>query len=51
MSDDEKDRAATSNAFDALHYIARKRLTASKITVVDDREIVACGDEGGNAGS
>ena len=35
VSDDENDQAATSAAFDVLHYIAGKRLAAGKLTVVD----------------
>ena len=35
VSDDENDQAATNDAFDLLHYIARKRLAAGRLTVVD----------------
>lgn len=35
VSDDENDQAATGNAFEVLHFIARKRLAAGKLTVVD----------------
>src|SRR5213595_1610873 len=35
VSDNENDQAATNDAFDLLHYIARKRLTAGKLTVID----------------
>jgi protein phosphatase len=35
VSDDENDQAATKDAFDVLHYIAGKRLTAGRLTVVD----------------
>lgn len=35
VSDDENDQAATGAAFDALYYIARKRLAALRLTVVD----------------
>jgi protein phosphatase len=35
VSDDENDQSATSDAFDVLHYIARKRLAAGRLTVVD----------------
>jgi protein phosphatase len=35
VSDDENNQAATKDAFDVLHYIARKRLAAGKLTVVD----------------
>ena len=35
VSDDENDQAATKDAFEVLHFIARKRLAAGKLTVVD----------------
>ncbi len=35
VADDENDQSATSEAFDALHYIAGKRLAAARLTVVD----------------
>jgi protein phosphatase len=35
VSDDENSQAATKDAFEVLHYIARKRLAAGKLTVVD----------------
>src|SRR5881394_3915301 len=35
VSDDENDQAATKDAFDVLHFIARKRLAAGRLTVVD----------------
>ena len=35
VSDNENDQAATRDAFDVLHYIARKRLAAGRLTVVD----------------
>jgi protein phosphatase len=35
VSDDENDQSATSDAFDALHYLAGKRLTRGRLTVVD----------------
>jgi protein phosphatase len=35
VSDDENDLAATGDAFDVLHYIARKRLLGGRLTVVD----------------
>jgi protein phosphatase len=35
VSDDENDQAATSDAFDLLHYIAAKRLAAGRLTVID----------------
>ena len=35
VSDDENDQAATNDAFEVLHFIARKRLAAGRLTVVD----------------
>lgn len=35
VSDNENDQTVTSDAFDVLHYVARKRLTAGRLTVVD----------------
>ena len=35
VSDDENSQAATTDAFDVLHFVARKRLAAGKLTVVD----------------
>ncbi|HEY5042797.1 MAG TPA: polynucleotide kinase-phosphatase [Verrucomicrobiae bacterium] len=35
VSDDENRQAATKDAFEVLHFIARKRLAAGKLTVVD----------------
>src|SRR6266576_3399557 len=35
VSDDENSQAATVDAFELLHFIARKRLAAGKLTVVD----------------
>jgi protein phosphatase len=35
VSDDENDQAASKDAFEALHFIARKRLAAGKLTVID----------------
>lgn len=35
VSDDENDQSATNDAFEALHFIARKRLRTGKLTVVD----------------
>lgn len=35
VSDDENDQAATTDAFEVLHFIASKRLAAAKLTVVD----------------
>ena len=35
VSDDENDQTASSDAFDVLRFIARKRLTLGHLTVVD----------------
>ena len=35
VSDDENSQAATKDAFEVLHFVARKRLAAGKLTVVD----------------
>ena len=35
VSDDENNQAATNDAFEVLHFIARKRLAVGKLTVVD----------------
>jgi protein phosphatase len=35
VSDDENDQAVTKDAFDVLHFVARKRLAAGRLTVVD----------------
>lgn len=35
VSDDESDQAASGDAFDALHYVAAKRLAAGRLTVID----------------
>ena len=35
VSDSENDQSATQDAFDLLHFIAGKRLSAGKLTVVD----------------
>ena len=35
VSDDENNQAATTDAFQVLHFIAAKRLAAGKLTVVD----------------
>ncbi|MCI5082699.1 MAG: polynucleotide kinase-phosphatase [Saprospiraceae bacterium] len=39
VSDDENDQSASKDAFDLLHYIARKRLQRGKLTVVDATNI------------
>src|SRR5690349_13732710 len=41
VSDDENDQSATNDAFDLLHYIARKRLAAGRLTVVDATNVQA----------
>ena len=35
VADDEMDQSATPDAFEALHFVARKRLRAARLTVVD----------------
>lgn len=35
VRDDENDQAATSDAFEVLHFIGAKRLAAAKLTLVD----------------
>src|SRR5215475_7040966 len=35
VSDDENDQTATEEAFDALYYVARKRLRVGRLTVLD----------------
>ena len=35
VSDDESDQSATDDAFDALQYVARKRLARRRLTVID----------------
>src|SRR5689334_3772056 len=35
VADDENDQAASRDAFEALHFVAGKRLTAGRVTVVD----------------
>jgi protein phosphatase len=35
VSDDENEQAATNDAFAVLHFIARKRLAAGRLTVID----------------
>ncbi len=41
VSDDENDQAATPDAFEVLHFIARKRLAAGRLTVVDATNVQA----------
>jgi protein phosphatase len=35
VSDDENEQAATKDAFEVLHFIARKRLAGAKLTAID----------------
>lgn len=35
VADDENDQTASAEAFDALHYVAAKRLAAGRMTVID----------------
>jgi protein phosphatase len=35
VADDENDQSATPEAFEVLHFIARKRLAAGRLTVID----------------
>ncbi len=35
VSDDENDQAATKDAFEALHFVAGKRLAAGRLSVID----------------
>src|SRR5262245_9749788 len=41
VSDDENCQGATRDAFEVLHFIARKRLAAGKLTVVDATNVQA----------
>jgi protein phosphatase len=41
ISDDENDQTATPEAFDALHFLAAKRLARGKLTVVDATNVQA----------
>jgi protein phosphatase len=41
VADDEKDQSATPDAFDVLYYIARKRLAAGRLTVIDATNVKA----------
>ena len=41
VSDDETDQTATSDAFDTLHFVARRRLTRGRLTVVDATNVQA----------
>jgi polynucleotide kinase-phosphatase len=41
VADDENDQSASADAFDALHYVAGKRLAAGRLTVVDATNVQA----------
>lgn len=41
VSDDENSQAATNEAFEVLHFIASKRLTAGKLVVIDATNVQA----------
>ncbi|MGI5246239.1 polynucleotide kinase-phosphatase [Dactylosporangium sp. CA-139066] len=41
VADDENDQSASGDAFDALHYVAGKRLRAGRLTVVDATNVQA----------
>lgn len=41
VADDTNDQSATGDAFDVLHYIARKRLGAGRLTVIDATNVQA----------
>src|SRR6266478_4191495 len=40
VSDDENAQAATKDAFEVLHFVARKRLAAGRLTVVDATNVL-----------
>jgi polynucleotide kinase-phosphatase len=40
VADDENDQSASADAFDALHYVAAKRLKAGRLTVVDATNVL-----------
>jgi len=41
VADNENDQSATPEAFDVLYYIARKRLAAARLTVIDATNVKA----------
>ncbi|WP_236796576.1 polynucleotide kinase-phosphatase [Amycolatopsis sp. GM8] len=41
VSDDENDQAASKDAFEALHFVAGKRLAAGRLTVIDATNVQA----------
>jgi polynucleotide kinase-phosphatase len=43
VADDENDQSASAAAFDALYYVAAKRLTAGRLTVVDATNLQPAG--------
>jgi polynucleotide kinase-phosphatase len=46
VADDENDQSASAEAFDALHYVAAKRLAAGRLTVVDATNLQSHGRAG-----
>jgi predicted kinase len=40
VSDDENDQSATAAAFEALHFVADKRLAAGRLTVIDATNVL-----------
>jgi polynucleotide kinase-phosphatase len=43
VADDENDQAASRDAFEALHFVAGKRLAAGRITVIDATNVQRAG--------
>lgn len=43
VSDDENDQSASKDAFEALHYVAGKRLMAGRVTVIDATNVQRAG--------
>src|SRR5262245_59157917 len=41
VADDENDQSATSDAFEVLYYVVRKRLAAGRLTVIDATNVKA----------
>lgn len=41
VADDENEQGATNDAFEVLHFIARKRLAAARLTVIDATNVQA----------
>ena len=46
VSDDQNDQSATKDAFEVLHFIAGKRLTAGRLTVIDATNVQPIGSSG-----